>query len=112
MTVTAKCLDQASYVPNSDTLLYTVPASTKAIIDKMSATNTDVGSQTITVYIVPSGQVVGAEYTITSAQSIGAGASVDLTEMKNQILESGDKVYAVASVASKVVSRISGREIT
>lgn len=112
MSVTAKCLIEAKYAADSDTTEYTTAANTRTIIDKFTATNTDGSDQTITVYIVESGGSVGAEKTITSAQSITAGVSVDLTEMKNQILNAGDFIAAKASVASKVVIRASGREVT
>lgn len=110
MSITAKTLAQAQYVPNTDTLLYT--ATGKTIVDKFTATNTDSGSLTLTLYIVPSGQSVGATYTILSAKSIGAGVCQDCTEMQNQILESGDQIYAKASSANKIVARSSGREIS
>ena len=112
MSVTAKCLINAKYAAGSATTEYTVASNTRTIIDKFTATNTDASDRTITVYIVPTGQTAGAQYTVTSAYSITAGASVDLTEMKNQILNAGDFISVAASVASKVVIRASGREVT
>jgi hypothetical protein len=112
MTVTAAALINAKYASDSDNTEYTSPASTRTIIDKFTATNTDSGSQTITVNLVPSGGSVGASNIVTSALSIAAGASVDLPEMKNHVLEAGDFISAKASVASKVVIRASGRKVT
>lgn len=112
MTVTAKCLIEAKYAANSVTTEYTAPVSTHTIIDKFTATNTDSATRTISVHIVPSGGTAGSDNLITSALSITAGASVDLPEMKNQILNAGDFIAVLASVASKVVFRASGREVT
>lgn len=111
MSVTAKCLVNAQYVPNADTLLYTA-TSVRTIIDKFTVTNTDSGSLTITIYLVPTGQSVGASYKVVSAFSISAGATQDFTSLQNHILNSGDTIYANASSASKMVARVSGREIS
>jgi hypothetical protein len=111
LSVTAKPLINSKYASNSLTTEYTAPASTRTIIDKFTATNTDSGAQTISVHIVPSGGSAGASNSITSALSIAAGASVNLPEQANQILAAGDFISVVASVASKVVIRASGREV-
>lgn len=112
MSVTAKPLIQAKYAGNSLTTEYTAPASTRTIIDKFTATNTDSGSETVSVHIVPNGGSASASNIITSALSIAAGASVDLPELKNHILATGDFISVVASVPSKMVIRASGREVT
>lgn len=112
MTVTAKVLIAAKYASDSLTTEYTAPSSTKAMIDKFTATNTDAGAQTLSVHLVTSGGSAGPSNLITSLLSIGAGVSVDVPELKNHILEAGGFISAVASVASKVVIRASGREIT
>lgn len=111
MSVTAKCLINAHYAGNSDTTEYTVPDNTRTIIDKFTATNTDASSQTISVNIVQLGDTLGGSNLITSALSISAGATVELTELKNHILGSGDIISCKASAASKVVIRASGREV-
>ena len=89
-----------------------MPAATKAIIDKFTATNNDASPRTVTVNLVASGGSPGASNRITSALSIPAGASVDLPEMKNHVLETGAFISVVASVATMVVIRASGREVT
>lgn len=111
MSVTNKVLIDAKYASNSLTTEYTTPTSTTAIIDKFTATNTDASSRTLDVHLVPAGGSADATNKITSGLSIAAGASVDLPEMKNHVLEAGDFISATASVASKVVIRASGREI-
>jgi hypothetical protein len=112
MSVTVKPLIQAKYASDSITTEYTAPSSTKAIIDKFTATNTDSGAQTISVHIVANGGASGPENLITSERSLSAGESLDLPELKNHVLNAGDFIAAEASVASKVVIRASGREVT
>lgn len=112
MSVAAKCLIEAKYAANADTTQYTVPGPSRVIIDSFTATNTDASAQTITINLIPSGNAVGAGNIISSAVSIAAGASIALSEMKNQVLEAGDIISTKASIASKVVIRASGRVIT
>lgn len=111
MSVTAKPLIQAKFASATDHTEYTVPGSTRAIIDKFTATNTDSSARTVSVNLVPNGGSVGASNLVTSVLSIAAGVSMELPEMKNHILASGDFISVIASVASKVVIRASGREI-
>lgn len=112
MTITAKALVDAKFASSGANTEYTAPANTRTIIDKFTATNTDSSARAITVYVVPSGQTFAAQYTVTSAFSIAANTAVELTELKNHILSAGDVISVFASVASVVVIRASGREIT
>lgn len=112
MTVTAKVLINSKYGSVSDSTEYTAPANTRTIIDKFTATNTDAGSQTITVRIVPSGAIAGASHNIISSKTIATGVTADLSELQNQILAAGDFINVQTSVSSKIVIRASGREVT
>jgi len=112
MSVTAKPLINTKFAQSSANDEYTAPGSTRTIIDKMTVTNTDASSRTVSVYIVPSGNTPSDDFLIYSALSVAAGATVELEAMKNHILATGDKINVFASVASKVVIRASGREIT
>jgi hypothetical protein len=113
MSVTAKVLPStgAQFAANSLTSFYTVPEGTTTIIDKFTAANSDSGSQTLNINIVPSGQSNSDSNSIIRASSMAAGATLDVTAMQNQILAAGDQVFVGASVASKVAIRMSGREI-
>ena len=112
MSVNARCLISAKYASNSDNTEYTAPGSTYTIIDKFTATNTDSSARTVSVNLIPSAGTVGASNLIISAFSIAAGATKDFSELQNQILNTGEAISVVASVASKVVIRASGRETT
>lgn len=112
MSVTAKVLINSKYAANSTTTEYTVPSSTRTIIDKFTATNQDASARTLSVYIVPSGGSAGASNLIIKDLSLNAGETKALSELQNQILAVGDFVACVASAASQVVIRMSGREVT
>lgn len=115
-TTTAITLIAAQYAQGSATIEYTVPSSTRTIIDKFTATNTHTSSLALSVYIVPSGKSVGAEYLIIDALSIPdsgttSGAVTDITELKGHVLESGDEIQVFAGTTDKIVIRASGRQV-
>lgn len=111
MTITAKPLINAKYAAFSSTAEYTVPTATKTIIDKFTVTNTDSGAVTVTIRIVPSGETEGNQHQIIKDLSTAASATTDISSMQNQVLSAGDKVFVVASLANKLVLRMSGREV-
>ncbi len=112
MSVQASVLIHPVYAPASDTTVYTSPADTTTIIDKFTATNTDSSARTLSVNIVPSGGTLDAENLIIKDVSIGIGETMDFTTLQNHILGDGDQISVIASDASKVVIRSSGRKIT
>lgn len=109
-SVTAKVLANSQALGSSAGLLYQVPAATRTIIDKFTVTNTDSGAHTVTAYLIPSGVSLGASNELTAGTSISAGAAVELTEWKNHVMAAGDAIYALASSASVICARVSGRE--
>lgn len=112
MTVTAKALIQAKYASSSVATEYTAAINTRVIIDKFTATNTDASAVTLSVYIVPSGGSASSSNLILTNYSVAAGATFDASMLQNQILNAGDFVAVVAGTASKLVIRMSGRELT
>jgi len=112
MSVTAKPLINSKYAAASTTTEYTVPALNRTIIDKFTVTNQDGSSRTVSIYLIPSAETAGDSNLIVNALSISAGSVVNIPELQNQILTSGDKIACLASVASMVVIRASGREVT
>lgn len=112
MSVTAKCLINSQFAPSSTGNLYVAPADKRTIIDKFTVTNTTGSSALLSVYILPSGGSIGASNEIIDVQSIAAGASVDLSIMQNQILNSGDSIQVLAGTASALTIRASGREVS
>lgn len=112
MSVVPAALIASKYASSSDTTEYTSPGGKKTIVDKFTACNTDASARTISIQIIQNGGSVGADKLIVKDKSISAGATADITELQNQILESGDQISVVASVASKVAIRASGRVVT
>lgn len=112
MSVTATCLVDAQYVSNTTTTYYTAPSSTRAIIDLVTVTNRTGGAVTIDVYLVPLADSADDENKIIRAESVAAGATVIIEELKGQVLETGDFLSCTASAGGSLVLRVSGREIS
>lgn len=111
MTITTRPLYTAQYLPNADTTLYTAGTGTRAILDKCTAYNSDAASQTVAFNIVPSGGSVGAANKIVS-KTLTAGETYTFPEVVGHVLEAGGFLSGIAGVASKIVVRVSGREVT
>jgi hypothetical protein len=107
MAVTPKAIIDAQQVASSSTLYYT-STNVVTIIDKFTATNTTAGAVTITVYV----GTASASHTIISGRSVGAGECYICPEMVGQVLNAGDTIYAVASAATSITIRASGRQVT
>lgn len=109
MTVTAKCLLDAKQAENAQTSQYTCPAGTRTIIDKFSARS--VAGSTFTVNIVANAGAAGASNLIVT-KTLAAGEAYTFPELVGQVLNAGDFISTICSVATDTVIRISGRENT
>jgi hypothetical protein len=110
--VQAKTLFETAQLPAANTDLYTAPVGTRTIIDKMTVTNPTAAAVTVTVFLVPAAGAAGAANTVISAQSVAAGQSYLCPEVAGHVLNTGDKITAVASTATALVVRVSGREVS
>jgi hypothetical protein len=111
MTVTVKVLIPAKQAENSQTTQYTA-INCKAIIDKFTATNTSGGNVTIGVNLVTSGGSAGAANLIVDTRSIAPDETYTFPELVGQALETGGLISTIASAATSLTIRASGREIT
>lgn len=111
MTVTAKPLIDPKQAETAQTTQYTTPTSIRTIIDKFTGTNTTGAAQTITVNLVKLAGAASASNTITSAQSIAAGAVYTFPELVGHVLNPGDFISTLTSAVA-ITIRASGREVT
>lgn len=112
MTVVARALVNSKQAESSETTQYTAPANTRTIVDKMTATNTTGGAVTLTTRLVASGGTAGASNSVMSAQSIAAGATYLCPEVSGHVLNPGDFISTLASAATSITIRVSGREVS
>lgn len=111
MTVTAKNLVEGRSIPDVDTNVYTAPANTTTIIDKITTANYDTASRVVTIGVVAAGNTAGNVYYIAK-RTLAAKETYIWPEVVGQILNTGDYITAISSQVDTVNLRISGREIT
>jgi hypothetical protein len=113
MTVTAKNLVPAKFVENTQTTQYTVSSNiTATIIDKFTATNISGSAATISVNIVTGSDTAGSQNLITKTKSLAASEVYTFPELVGQIMPNSSFISTIASAASAINMRVSGREIS
>jgi hypothetical protein len=110
MTVTVKVLIPAKQVENTQTTQYTA-SNCKTIIDKFTVTNTSAANVTIGVNLITSGGSAGASNLIVDTRAIAPDETYTFPELVGQALESGGVISTIASAATSLTIRASGREI-
>jgi hypothetical protein len=110
MTVTVKVLIPAKQAEGIQTTQYTA-TNCKTIIDKFTATNTTAGNVTISVNLVTSGAALVTNL-IVDTRSLAPDETYTFPELVGQVLESNGFISTIASAATSLTIRASGREIT
>lgn len=112
MSVTVKVLVPPLQMQNTQTTQYTAPASTKVIIDKATVTNTDTVNRTFSVNLVTTGGSAGNSNLVIDDRAVVPGETYTCPELVGQALEAGGFISTIASAATALTLRVSGREIT
>ena len=102
----------SSLVAAATATYYTVAASTRARIDAVALTNTDTVARTVSVYLVSSGGSAGVSNIVLQSYSLAPGQTIRVKGAMGQVLQTGGKIMAVASVANVVNIYASGVEVT
>lgn len=111
MSVLVKTLIQSKQAENAQTTQYTTTHA-KAIIDKFTATNTSAANVTLSVNLVASGGAAGVSNLIVDSRAIAPDETYTFPELVGQVLEPGGFISTIASAATSLTIRASGREIT
>jgi hypothetical protein len=111
MTVTVKVLIPAKQAEGTQTTQYTA-TNCKTIIDKFTATNTTAGNVTISVNLVTGGGTAGVTNLIVDTRSLAPDETYTFPELVGQSLEPSGFISTIASAATSLTIRASGREIT
>jgi hypothetical protein len=111
MTITVKTLVPAKQLEATQTTQYTA-TNCKAIIDKCTITNTSASNITVSVNLVVAAGTPGANNLIVDTRSIVPDETYTFPELVGQVLESGTFISTIASAATSLTMRVSGREIT
>ena len=111
MTVSIKVLIPAKQAENTQTTQYTA-VNCKALIDKFTVTNTTAGNLTFSANLVTSGGSAATSNLIIDARGIAPDETYTCPELVGQALEPGGFISTIASAATSLTIRASGREIT
>lgn len=111
MTVTVKNLIPAKQAENVQTTQYTAN-NCKTIIDKFTATNTSASNVTIGVNLVASGGSAGTSNLVVDTRMLAPDETYTFPELVGHVIESGGFISTIASAATSLTIRASGREIT
>lgn len=112
MAVSIKVLIPARIAVATDTIQYTTPAGIKSVIDKFTGTNYDVVARTLSVNIVTSGDAVGNQNLIVKTKTLQPGETYTFPELVGTALDAGGYISTIASNATGVNIRASGREFS
>lgn len=111
MTVTIQNIIPAKQAENAQTAQYTSDG-TKTIIDKFTATNTSAGNVDLSVNLVPNGGSASASNLVIQTRTLAPGETYTCPELVGQVLEDGGFISTLASAASAITIRASGRIVT
>ena len=111
MTVTVKVLVAPLQLQNTQTTQYTA-TNCKTIIDKATITNTDTVNRTVSVNLVTVSGSAGNSNLVIDDKTIVPGETYLCPELVGQSLEPGGFISTIASAATALTFRVSGREIT
>ena len=111
MTVTVKVLVPAKSAENTQTTQYTASGVT-TIIDKFTATNYSASAATISVNLVTAADAAGNANLIVKTKSLQASETYTFPEIVGQVLAPSGFISTIASAASAINIRASGREVT
>ena len=111
MTVTSKALIPAKQVENAQTTQYTA-VNVTTYVDKFSVTNTSGANVTFSANVVTSAGAAATSNLIIQTRTIAPKETYACPELVGQVLQPGDFISTIASAATSLTMRASGREIT
>ena len=110
MTTTPTALVEAKFIENTEATQVT--ATSKTIIDAVWVTNTSAGAETLSLSLVVDGGAAGDVNRAIKGRLIRSGETYLCPEVIGQVMETGDFISAIASAASALNIRVTGRVIS
>ena len=111
MTVTVSVLIPAKIAENAQTSQY-VSTGVSTIIDKFTATNYSAGAVTLSVNLVTAADTAGNQNLIVKAKTLQAGETYTFPEIVGSALSPSGFISTLASAATSINIRASGRVIS
>ena len=111
MAVTVKNIIPRKQAESTQTTQYTA-SNCKTIIDKFTVTNTSASNVTISVNLVTVSGTAGASNLIIDARTVAPDETYTCPELVGHVLEAGGFISTLASAATSLTIRCSGREVS
>lgn len=111
MAVTTTVLIPAKTAENAQTTQYTSTGLT-TLIDKFTATNYSASPASISVHLVTGGESASNNNIMVKTKTLQAGETYTFPEIVGAALGNGGFISTLASAASAINIRASGRQIT
>ena len=111
MAVKVTCIIPSKQLEVAQTNQY-IATNSKTMIDKVTVTNTTSATVTFSCNLVPEGGSVADTNAVIKTKSVAAGETYVCPELVGHVLEPGDAISMIASVADSLTIRASGREVT
>lgn len=112
MAATPKVLIAHADAENAATQKYLSPVNGKGTwIDKFTGRNHSGGTQTLSIWLVPSGGAAD-NTNLMKVKSFASGEDYAFPEIVGKFLNPGDAIYWQASAAAAINAGANGREIT
>lgn len=111
MPVLSKALIETKFAEGAQVTQYTATGA-RAIIDKFTATNNSASNVALSVNLVPTGNAPAVSNRVVNTRVLAPEETYTLPEIVGHILDPGDFISTLASAASAVTIRASGREIS
>lgn len=111
MTVNVTVLVAPKQMESTQTTQYTA-VSVRAIIDKATVTNTDTVARTFSVNLVTVSGSAGNSNLVIDDRTVQPGETYLCPELVGHALLSGGFISTIASAATALTLRVSGREIS
>lgn len=113
MTIRNKKLANAVSVGITTTVLYTVPTSLlRTIITQARIVNTGAAVAVLNLWVVQPGETVDDTTAAIVNKSIGVDETVILSDIINQVLDTGGTLEATSDLATSLNFAASGLEVT
>jgi hypothetical protein len=111
MAVNVRVLIPAKIAENTQTTQYTA-VNVSTIIDKFTATNYSASAATISVNLVTQFDSAGNQNLIVKTKTLLPSETYTFPELVGHVLQSGGFISTIASAASAINIRSSGREVS
>ena len=111
MAVSVRVLIPAKIAENSQTTQYTA-TNVSTIIDKFTATNYDTAARTLSVNLVTQFDNAGNQNLIVKTKTLLPSETYTFPEIVGHVLAAGGSISTIASAATAINIRASGREIS